>query len=93
MNEHAPARTSPFGLMLYFLVGAATGISLALLLAPQSGGATRKMMRGKLSDSADYARERKDRLVRRSRKVQEEARRRVGGAVAALAGSGGAQGG
>ncbi len=93
MNEHALARTSPFGLMLYFLAGAVTGTSLALLLAPQSGGATRKMMRGKLSDSADYARDRRDRLIHQSRKVQDEARRRVGGAVSALAGNGGAQGG
>jgi gas vesicle protein len=91
MNDRAPESTSPLSLMLYFLAGGVTGATLALLLAPQSGRATREMMRGKLNDTAGSARDLKDQLIRRGRKIRDEARHRVDGAVSALAGDDGAK--
>lgn len=70
-----------------FLAGAFAGASLALLLAPQSGEATREAMRRKLHETEDSARGLKDRVVRRGEEVRGEAARRVGAAASALAGS------
>jgi len=83
MNEHT---TSTW--MLGFLAGALAGASVALLLAPQSGKATREAMQGKLRETANSARGLKDRAVRRGEEVRDEATRRVGAAVSALAGNG-----
>jgi gas vesicle protein len=90
MNEHTPGRTSPLSLLAYFVAGSVTGASLALLLAPQSGRATREMVRKKLRDGAGSTRELKDQLVERGRTMRDEATHRVDAAVAALAGHGGA---
>jgi gas vesicle protein len=49
--------------MLSLLAGALAGDSLALFMAPQSGGAARVMMRRTLRARADSARDLKDRLV------------------------------
>lgn len=86
MNDHRPGGPSPLGWLLSFLAGGVVGASAALLLAPQSGRATRDVMRGKLSHTASSARSLKDQLIRRGRKVREEAGHRVDGAVAALRG-------
>ena len=91
MNDRTPSCTSPFNWMLYFLAGGVTGASVALLLAPQSGRATREMMGRKLSNTADSARDLKDQLIRRGQKVRDEARHRVDSAVSALTGDGGAK--
>ena len=90
MDDRTPTYPSPFTWMFYFLAGGVTGASLALLLAPQSGRATRELMRGKLNDTAGSARDLKDQLIRRGRKIRDEARHRVDGAVSALSGDGGA---
>jgi len=82
MNDRAAYFTSAF----YFLVGAVTGAGVALLVAPQAGEITRDMMRRKLHDSADSARQLKDRVVRRGTEVGEEAAHRVTDAASALAG-------
>ena len=91
MNDHTASCMSPFSWMLAFLAGGVTGASVALLLAPQSGRTTRGMMRRKLSETADSARELKDQMVRRGQQVEEEARHRVEGAVSALKGDGAAK--
>lgn len=70
----------------WFLAGAFAGASVALLLAPQSGEATRETMRRKLHETEDSARGLKDRVVRRGEEVRGEAERRVGAAASALAG-------
>lgn len=80
-------RTTYATWMLCFLAGGLAGASVALLLAPQSGKATREAMQGKLRETADSARGLKDRAVRRSEEVRDEAARRVGAAASALAGS------
>ena len=91
MNDRTPGRTSPFNWMFYFLAGGVTGASVALLLAPQSGRATRERMRRRLSDTAGSARDLKDQLIRRGQKIRDEARHRVDDAVSALAGDEGAK--
>lgn len=91
MNDQDTRRFSPLSSMLYFLAGGLAGAGVALLLAPQSGRATREMMRRRASDTAGTARELKDRLIRRSQHVRDEARHRVDGAVSALSGDGGAK--
>ena len=55
--------TSYSKLTLYFLLGGVAGAAAALLLAPQSGKATRQIMGRKMSDTGDSARELKDRMV------------------------------
>jgi len=90
MNDHTQGGTSPLSWMLYFLAGAVTGASVALLLAPQSGRATRERMQRKLSDTAGSARDLKRQLIRRGQKIRDEARHRVDDAVSALTGDGAA---
>ena len=87
MNDRTPG-TWRLDWMLYFLAGGVTGASLALLLAPQSGRATREMMRRRLSETAGSARDLKDQVIRRGQKIRDQARHRVDGAVSALAGDG-----
>jgi gas vesicle protein len=84
MSDRTAYVTSAF----YFLVGAVTGASVALLVAPQAGEITRDMVRLKLHDGADSARHLKDRVVRRGAEVGEEAAHRVTDAASALAGRG-----
>jgi len=84
MNE----RTAYSTCLLYFLAGGVAGVSVGLLLAPKSGKVTREAMRSKLRETADSARDLKDRVVRQGEQVREEATRRVGAAASALAGSG-----
>ncbi len=84
MDDH----TSHFTRMFYFLAGSVTGASVALLLAPKSGKVTREMMGQQLRDTADAARELKDRVVRRGEEIREEAVHRVDEAASALTGNG-----
>jgi gas vesicle protein len=76
-------RTAYSTWMLCFLAGGLAGASVALLLAPQSGKATRDAARSKLRETADSARGLKDRIVRRGENVRDEAARRVGAAASA----------
>ena len=84
MNDRTTYSTRTF----CFLAGALAGASVALLLAPQSGKATREAMRRKLRETEDSARGLKDRVVRRGEEVRDEAARRAGAAASALAGNG-----
>ena len=81
-------RTAYSTWMLCFLAGGIAGASVALLLAPQSGQATREAMRTKLRETDHSARGLKDRVVRRGEEIRDEAVRRVGGAASALSGNG-----
>ena len=85
-------RTTYSNLTFGFLAGGLVGASVALLLAPQSGKATREAMRSKLRETASSARGLKDRLVHRAEGVRDETARRVGAAASALAGHGGGNG-
>jgi gas vesicle protein len=86
MNDHAGSCTSPLSLLLYFLAGGVTGASVALLLAPQSGRATREKMRRRVSDAAGSVRDFKDQLVRQGLDIRDEVGHRVDEAVSALSG-------
>jgi gas vesicle protein len=72
-------RTADHSAWLFsFLAGGLTGASVALLLAPQSGKATRDAMQRKLRETTDSARDLKDRALRRGEEVRNEATRRIG---------------
>jgi len=58
--------------MMCFLAGGLVGASAALLLAPQSGKASRESMRRTLRETTDSARGLKDRLVRRAEESRDE---------------------
>jgi hypothetical protein len=91
MNDHSSSCTSPLTLMFCFLAGGVAGATAALLMAPQSGRATRDSMRRNMNQAAGSARDLKDQLVRRGQGLRDEARHRVDEAVSALAGDGGAK--
>ena len=67
MNDHTPDYTSHgssySAMTFYFLAGGLAGAAVALLLAPQSGKATRQIMRRTMNDAADSARSLKGRMV------------------------------
>jgi gas vesicle protein len=86
MDDHARNYAPYSALTFSFLAGGLAGATVALLLAPQSGKVTREILRRKLDDAADSARDLKDRAVRRGQDVREEATFRVEGAASALAG-------
>jgi len=92
MDDHTPNCTrhgAAYSAMTFsFLAGGIAGATVALLLAPQSGKATRQIIGRKLNDSADSARDLKDRTIRRGQEIRAEATNRVEGAAAALAGNG-----
>jgi gas vesicle protein len=74
--------------VLCFLAGGIAGASVALLMAPQSGEATREAVRRKLRETDASARELKEKIVRRGEEVRVEAARRVTAAASVLAGNG-----
>ena len=82
MNERLPHLSS----MLWFVAGGIAGAGISLLLAPQSGLATRQLIARKVSGGADSVRELRDRVVTRGEKAWDEAGLRVGEAVSALSG-------
>jgi len=82
MRDRSPYLSSVF----FFLGGTAVGAGLGLLLAPQSGTATRRMMTDRLRDGADSARELRDRAGTRGAEAWDEAAHRVGEAVSVLSG-------
>ncbi len=84
MNEGPPYLSTTF----WFLAGGIAGAGISLLLAPQSGKATRQMMARKLSGGADAVRSLKDRVVTRGEEIWDETAHRVGDAASALSGNG-----
>jgi gas vesicle protein len=85
MNDRVPYATP----ILCFVAGGIAGATAALLLAPQSGRATRESMARRVGKSADSVREMKDRVLQKGGEVWEETAARVGDAAAALAGADG----
>ena len=61
----------------YFIVGMGIGVAVGLLVAPRSGEETRKLLREKADEGADYVRTRTDEgreyLRRRSDEFREQA--------------------
>src|SRR5512141_2485627 len=83
MRDASPQLSSAF----WFLAGGIAGAGIGLLLAPQSGRATRQLMARKMSGGAESARGLRDRVVNRSEEIWDEAAQRVGDAASALSGS------
>jgi len=82
MNDRMSYTTS----ILCFLAGGIAGAAAALLLAPQSGKATRETMVRKMGDTAGSARQLKDRVLQKGAEIWDEAGHRVGEAASALSG-------
>jgi gas vesicle protein len=68
MNEN-PVQSS----ILFFLLGGLAGAGAALLLAPDSGVATRNRLAQKVRDGADGARDLRDRVLRQGGRVVDAA--------------------
>jgi gas vesicle protein len=83
MNGRSPYLLATLG----FLVGGVAGAGITLLLAPQSGKATRDMMARKLNGGVDAARSLKDRVVARGEEAWDEAAHRAGDVASALSGT------
>jgi len=83
MNARSPYLLSTLG----FLAGGIVGAGIALLLAPQSGKATRQMMARNVSAGADSVRSFGDRMVTRGEEIWDETAHRVGDAASALSGT------
>jgi gas vesicle protein len=61
--------------LVWFLVGAAVGASVALLYAPQTGDRTRRMIGRKLADGRDALSEQGSDLLDKSRELFEKGRK------------------
>ena len=61
--------------LVWFLVGAAVGASVALLYAPQSGDRTRRMIGRKLADGREALEEQGSELLEKSRELFEKGRK------------------
>ena len=86
-TPHGAAHGATYSALTFsFLAGGLAGATVVLLLAPQAGRVTRQIMRRRLSETADSARELKSRAIRRGQQLREEATHRVEGAASALAG-------
>ena len=61
--------------LVWFLIGAAAGASVALLYAPQSGDRTRRMLGRKLADGREALEEQGSDLLEKSRERFEKGRK------------------
>lgn len=84
MNERSPYLVP----LLSFLAGGVAGAGVSLLLAPQSGKATRLLITKKVSDGVGSIGALRDSVVNRGEEAWDEAAERLGGAAAALSGHG-----
>jgi len=83
MNGRSPYLLATLG----FLAGGIAGAGITLLLAPQSGKATREMMVRKFDGGVDSVRALKDRVVARGEDAWDEATQRAGDVASALSGT------
>ena len=61
--------------LVWFLVGAAVGASVALLYAPQSGDRTRRLIGRKLADGREVLEDQGSELLEKSRELFEKGRK------------------
>jgi gas vesicle protein len=59
--------------LVWFLIGAAAGASVALLYAPQSGDRTRRMLGRKLAEGREALEDQGSELLEKGRKVADDA--------------------
>lgn len=79
-------RSSDVASIVSFLAGAVAGVTIALVLAPESGDAARSRIGRDLRDAADSARDLTDRVIRRGEQIADEGARRVTAVGSALSG-------
>ncbi|MGH9555518.1 MAG: YtxH domain-containing protein [Terriglobales bacterium] len=81
MSEHGDYQPADHNLtgvaVAFFLVGAAVGAGIALLVAPQSGKQTRRMLQRRYEDAADAIAEKADAVRERGREIVDEAKEKV----------------
>jgi gas vesicle protein len=73
------------GFIVGLAIGALAGAGLAMVLAPQSGEETRDLLRAKAREAGERARDSAgdaSDLLARGRRIVEEARARIDGAIA-----------
>jgi gas vesicle protein len=87
MNEQSPSPSPYLSSIVAFLAGGIAGAGVSLLLAPQSGKATRQSMASRLKGSTDSVRQLRDRVVTRGGEAWDEAALRVRDAASALSGT------
>jgi hypothetical protein len=63
--------------MAFFLIGAAAGAAVALLVAPHSGRITRRLLKRRAEDAADLVGERAGELRERGEEILEAAKEKV----------------
>ena len=61
--------------LVWFLIGAAAGASVALLYAPQSGDRTRRLLGRKLSEGREALEDQGSELLEKSRELFEKGRK------------------
>ena len=77
-GEYQPADRNLTGVAVaFFLVGAAVGAGIALLVAPQSGKQTRRMLRRQYEDASETIAEKAGTIRERGSEIVEEAKERV----------------
>lgn len=77
-GDYQPSDRNQMGVALaFFLVGAAVGAGIALLVAPQSGKQTRRMLQRRYDFAADYVAEQADAVRERGREMVEGAKEKV----------------
>jgi gas vesicle protein len=57
--ERSETCCKPGSTALFFMTGLATGIALAVLLAPRSGAATRRLISRRVEEGEDWVKEKK----------------------------------
>jgi gas vesicle protein len=73
------------GFVTGLAIGALAGVTLAMILAPQSGEDTRDLLYAKAREASERARDSAEDagdLLARGRKIVDEARARIDGAIA-----------
>ncbi|MGH9555463.1 MAG: YtxH domain-containing protein [Terriglobales bacterium] len=77
-EDYQPADRSLTGIAVaFFLVGAAVGAGIALLVAPQSGKQTRRMLQRRYEDAADAVAEKAEAIRERGREMVDDAKEKV----------------
>ena len=77
-GEYRPAERGVAGVATaFFLIGAAVGAAVALLVAPHSGRITQRLLRRRAEDAADLVTERAEELRERGEEILEAAKEKV----------------
>ena len=77
-GDYQPADRNLTGIAVaFFLVGAAVGAGIALLVAPQSGKQTRRLLQRQYEDAAEAIAEKAGAIRERGREMVDEAKEKV----------------